>query len=142
MSEKKQIGPRVTEISAEFYASMFEAMTPGSEFVLDAYPSLYRKTLREVKGKFSPGELKLMCEVMMGCLLTPSLSGDHLLANAQSGAKYDGLDQKWEVDFSEFEKKFEALTIFQKSCLEVWTKVFWTKGGQRKNLPTYVKELV
>jgi len=126
---KKGVGPQIDEEAYRFYETLFPNTNQGVTFTLEAFPILVRKTLvYELKGKFSKGELQLMLDVMNGCLLTPGLICQHLVANLEDGIKLNQLDQKWKVNADDFLAGIKRLTLFQLAALELWAKGYWDGG--------------
>lgn len=125
MKKDKKTSPRLTDSTAEFFTGTFSSLNAGAEYVLQGFPALYKHTLRELKGKFTDGELKLMIDVFNSTALTPIMAGQQLDLQVLDGMELDGLDQKWEVDKAELMAKVNALTIFQAACLEIWANGFW-----------------
>lgn len=119
--------PRIADKSAEWYKSTFGSVNAGLEYILDAFPQIYRLTLNNLKGRFSRGELMLMIDVNNGLILTPRIAGQHLDAQVSDGIALDKLDEKWEIDGDVLNGKIAALTIFEAACLELWVQAFWER---------------
>lgn len=132
--------PRISDKSADFYRNKFESMNAGLEYVLDAFPALYRYTLNDLKGRFYRGELMLMIDVCNGLWLTPKMAGQHMSAQVSDGIALDHLDEKWEIDGQDLNKKIARLTIYEAACLELWVQAFW-KQDDHSNIEEYVAEL-
>jgi hypothetical protein len=122
---RKNTAPRIGEQSAEFYKSVFQSLNWGLEYTLDAFPALYRRTLHDLRGKFSWGELSLIVDVFNATALMPQIAGQHLDAQVADGIDLDHLDQKWEIDGTALNAKISALPIFTAACLEIWANGFW-----------------
>lgn len=125
---RKSTAPRIGEQSAKFYTSVFQSLNWGLEFTADAFPVLYRRTLHDLKGRFTRGELSLMIDVFNATALMPGLAGQHLDANVADGIDLDRLDEKWKIDGAALNAKIAALTIFQAACLEIWANGFWYRA--------------
>jgi hypothetical protein len=129
--------PRISDKSAEFYRGTFGNLNQGLEYTLDVFPALYRYTLNALKGRFSRGELMLMIDVCNGLWLTPRMAGQHMDAQVSDGIALDHLDERWEINGQELNKKIGGLTIFETACLEIWVQAFW-KQDEHSNLEEYV----
>jgi hypothetical protein len=128
MSAKINIGPRISEQTAQFFKETFRSRNAGAEYVMECFRPLYRATLTRLKGRFAGGELKLMLDVMNATALTPGIPGDTLTGNCEDGIALDGLDKKWEIEKAPFMAKLGALSIFETTCLEIWANGFWYGG--------------
>jgi hypothetical protein len=121
----KKIGPNISDAAAEWYPSLFSNLHAGATYILEALPRLYQRTLYEMKGVFSEGELSLMIDVMNGTMLTPQLAGQQIGANVSDGIALDHLDKKWEIDGKALNEKLAGLSPFQLACLEIRASGFW-----------------
>jgi len=121
----KAIAPKINDKIAEFYPEVFSNLHSGATYVLEAFPRLYQRTLHDMRGTFSDGELKLMVDVMNATMLTPQSAGHHLAANVSDGIALDSLDKKWKIDGDNLKFKLGGLSLFQLTCLEVWANGFW-----------------
>jgi hypothetical protein len=138
--EFKNVSPRISPKSQEFYAESFDSINAGAEYVLDAFPALYRRTIQLLKGRFSRGELMLMIDVNNGLWLTPGHAGQHMDIQVADGIALDALDEKWEIDGRALNAKIGALTIFEAACLELWVNAFWAQDDHA-NIEEYVAAL-
>jgi hypothetical protein len=131
---RKSTAPRIGEQSAKFYPSVFSSLNAGQEYTADAFPVLYRRTLHDLRGTFSRGELMLMIDVFNATALMPALAGQHIGATVADGIDLDHLDQKWEIDGAALNTKIAALSIFQAACLEIWANGFWYRQNPEEPL--------
>lgn len=138
------IEARTDEKTAEWCEMNFGSRNDGAEFVLDVFPGLYRETLRELRGRFTEGELSLILDVMNGTMITPQLAGHSLAANAEDGMRLDRLDVKWETEPTAFMAKLGGLGMFERVCMEIWARAFWVSGAwERENgLEDYIESLL
>lgn len=125
---RKSTSPRISEASAKFYPTVFSSLNAGLEYTIDAFPALYRRTLYDLKGTFSHGELMLMVDVYNATMLTPG--HQMLCAQVSDGIALDHLDEKWEIDGAALNAKIAALPIFAAACLEIWANGFWHRQKQ------------
>ena len=138
---KKNVSPRVFEETQEFYGQIFESINAGAEFILEAFPGLYQRTIHDLKGKFTRGELMLMIDVMNGTAIMPQHSGFTIGANVADGIALDHLGEKWKVEAWPLNKKMADLTNFDRACLELWALAFWSQDDH-SNIEEYVGTMV
>ena len=141
-AKPKGLGPRVSGITEQFLSTSFSYRHGGAEYVLEAFPVLYRRALAEIRGRFSTGELSLIVDVSNASLLTPGMAGQHLIPQVEDGISLDGLDRKWGVDGAPFLARLRELTSFQAAALEVWGRAFWEGQPEKRGaLEKYVQAL-
>jgi outer membrane scaffolding protein for murein synthesis (MipA/OmpV family) len=143
MTAKSNIGPRISIGAKGFYKERFSSLNAGAEYALEAFPVLYRRTLADLAGRFTAGELSVMLDVANGLALTPGIAGQHLVMECVDAMALDGLDSKWRVVTKDFLEKLQALSLFQCACLEVWARAYWESDYYQKDnsLAEYVKPL-
>lgn len=138
---RKSTSPMIDDKCADFYKMTWGSVNAGTTYVLDAFPALYKRTLEDLKGRFSREELLLMIDVNNGLWLTPRIAGQHMDAQVSDGIALDHLDEKWEIDGDVLNKKVADLSIFEAACLEIWIMAFWEQK-EHENIEAYVAELV
>ncbi|RLC76939.1 MAG: hypothetical protein DRI61_12400, partial [Chloroflexi bacterium] len=118
-------------------------LNAGCEYILNAWPGIVKRTLADLSGQFTAGELSLIIDVFNGTALTPGLAGQHIAINVADSIDLDHTDQKWSVDKKTILKKLQNLTIFQAAVLEIWANGFWYGKNQpeKQNLKKYIREL-
>lgn len=133
--------PRIIEKTAEFYRGKFSSLNAGLEYILEAFPELYARTIHALRGKFTRGELMLMLDVMNGHWYNPHGAGYEMGPNVADGMALDHLDEKWDIpDKWALNKKLADLHNFDRACLEIWIQGFWNQGDHR-NIEEYVAAL-
>lgn len=126
MPKKTRISPYYTEKIIEFYARIFESASAGITIVGEAFPDLYLQTLRELTGKFTEGELKMLIDIYNGHILTGAgIDGIHCMVADSFDCYPQMYEDKWGVDKKAMLKKTDSLTVFQRACLEIWAVSFW-----------------
>jgi hypothetical protein len=134
--------PRIIEKSADFYREKFNTLNAGLEYVLEAFPGLYARTIADLKGKFTRGELMLFIDVMNGHWYNPHGAGFEMGANVADGMVLDHLNEKWEIGESwPLNKKLADLHNFDRACLEIWIQAFWNQDDH-DNIEEYVAAMV
>lgn len=117
----KATAPRIADQSADFYPTVFKSLNAGLEYILDAVPVMYQRSMERLKGPFTTNELKLIIKVFAGSkTISPALAGFQLLRYVQDGIQLNRLDKKYEVSAKTLEIKLKALSIFESACLELW----------------------
>ena len=134
-----KLTPPISEKIAEFYVTHFKNINNGGTYVLSAFPTLYKRALNEIKGKFAAEELCLIIDVFNATILTPQLAGQHLVPKVEDGIALDGLAEKWEVNAEPHLDKLRNLHHLQATALEIWACNFW--HGKEKDLGEYVSQL-
>ena len=133
----KKCSPLISDQAIEFYTGTFDNLNAGVTYALEAFLPLYRRTLHEIRGKFTEGELSLLIDVSNGLCLTPGIAGQHTITQVADGCDLDKLDEKWEIDKKTFVEKLESLPIFSLACLEVWATGFWCSKNSQGEVGTY-----
>ena len=123
--ERIKLGPTIDKKIKSLIDTMWDKPNTGATYLLDSWPALYNLTLKELKGRFSKGELMLFIDVMNGTMLRPGLAGQHLHSNVVDGVDLDKLDEKWEIDNLSLMEKMNNCTYFQFACIELWCQAFW-----------------
>ncbi len=148
MANRKLTAPRIGEQAAKFYPSVFSSLNAGMEYTADAFPVLYRKTLHDLRGMFSDGELSLIIDVFNGLILTPGRAGQQIGLSVADGIALDRLDEKLGVGPEALNKKISALPVFSRACLEIWANGFWYGGnsttkkeGKGNDLESWIAQL-
>lgn len=136
----KKVSPIISDNAVDFYYSQFDNLNAGVTYTLEAYRDLYRRTIHEMRGNFSEGELMLMVDICNGLILTPGLAGQHIIADVEDGCDLDRLDKKWEIEKETLVEKLAALPVFSLACLEVWACGFWRSKNSEGELGNYSGE--
>jgi len=140
----KSVAPKILDAAAEFYPTVFPSLNAGCTFVLDAFPTMYRRTIRELKSHFTTKELSLMRDVSNGHMMTPSIAGVVLYQQCIDGIELDSLDDKWGIHPGNFLRSLNELTVHQSACLELWATGFWSQANNDDavTMEKYVMQLV
>jgi hypothetical protein len=130
---KKTVGPRISEKTATWYETNFATRGTGAEFILEAFPMLYKRALGELNGKFTANELSLLIDTYNSTGIHPSFLGQGLELSAHDSMALDHTDEKWNVDRESLLTKIKALSLFDQACLEIWLRAFWESGEWEKD---------
>ena len=129
---KVNIGPRISPEAAKFYETSFENKNQGATCALSLFPNAYTRTLVELRGVFTQGELNFFIDIMNGTIAlmagqASGLFGQHLpLSASDSFDLYPGMyEDKWGVKKDLVMAKLEGLTVFQLMAIELWSALFW-----------------
>jgi hypothetical protein len=131
----KKTAPRIADKTFDFLTTVFPTVNAGLEYLADAFPGLYGRTIRDTLPKFDRAELMLIIDVFNGTMLTSGLAGQHLALNVADGIDLDKLDEKWELDRAGIMDKLAALSPFESCCLELWANGFWYAGADHSEKP-------
>ncbi len=115
----------------DFLSQLFKDADKGARHVVDCFPSLYQKSLAEVKGAFGLGELYLIIDAFTGLSIAGRTAGEYLINECTRVIDEDSLDLKWGVNRDEFIQKATSLTVFQAFALEIWACAYWRGGGAK-----------
>lgn len=97
--------------------------------VLTSWRTLVTATWRELRGRFSTGELNLVLDVLNGCATLGALAGQHLVAECEDGIALNRYDLKHEVDAAAFRERLHALSTWERYCVELWAAQWWATPG-------------
>jgi hypothetical protein len=128
MTKDISIGPRISPQSAAWLEENFSSRNAGAEFVLDAFPSLYKRGLKAALDKLSAGEKRLIIDLHNAYFMTPQMIGQGVSLQVRDGVDLDGLDKKWKVGRTDIVAKLESMHPFELACLEIWATAFWQAG--------------
>jgi hypothetical protein len=117
--------PRISDKSGEYLPTQFSSVNAGLEYLADSWPTLHRRALGEIRGRFTAPELSLIVDVFNATSLTPALAGQQLAISVADGIALDGLGAKWAIDGPALNAKIAELTSSQASALEIWANGFW-----------------
>jgi len=141
----KKTAPRISDQAANFLPGIFNSINQGCEYIIDAFPLLYRRAVESAKSQFSKNELALMIDVFNGTMLTAQIAGQMLSISIQDGIKYENLAEKWGIDENEIIKKSQALSDFERACLEIWANGYWyskkSVEESKRDFWEYIKNL-
>ena len=138
--KQKTLGPRVTVEAADWYKTAFGSHNAGAEYILAAVPILYTRTVKDAKARFTPSERSLIIDVANGMMRNPGMAGQHIVASCTDSMHLDATDEKRQVDRVFMTQKLNALTLFERACIEIWACAFWEQHDQPDalSLETYI----
>lgn len=119
---KQQLGPRADVRTMDFFKMHFGTVNAGAEYALEAFYSLFRATLRELRGRFPREELLLLIDEMRDRELT---AGQGFLEEIEDAIHLHGADKRWNVKKEDITKRIQGLSLSQRALLEVWAYGFW-----------------
>ena len=122
---KVNVGPKISEQTADFLSEHFKSRNAGAEYILEASSYLYRKALLNLKGKFSHEELCLIIQVLEKISLYPLMAGQHLVEQVKDAVLLGDRDNIVKISELEFLDRLDKLSLFQMACLEIWAKKYW-----------------
>jgi hypothetical protein len=133
------IGPRISEVTGKWLEETFLNRNAGAELLLDAMPTLYKRSLKATLAKFTPGERMLLIDLHNAYMITPIMLGRGVALQVRDGIQLDGLDQKWRVDKEKILAELEAMHSFDLACLEIWATAYWQAGHwEKQDLQGYI----
>ncbi len=126
---KKKITAVIRDGVFDFYYETFKKPEEGARYVLECFPQLYRRTMKELAGIFNRNELYMIIDALEGMAVSPEESGKCLPGECFEAMDKDGLGNDWNIEDQDFRKKLDLLTPFQAACLEMWAFAYWYGSG-------------
>jgi hemoglobin-like flavoprotein len=136
-----KVNPFISDLSAEFYDNNFRSRNAGCEYALNAFPALYKHTMRRLKDYFEQSELKLIIDIFNATRLSSGLAGQHIGAIIADSIELDAMDKKWDINGEKLIKKIENLTPFEAACIELWANGYWYANDENPDFEEYLKQL-
>lgn len=132
---------RTTPDKKQNLKDIWGSTSAGATKAVDAYINLRKRVLHNIKGHFTPNELKLLVDNQNGTIFSADLfsSAQTLLHAVEDGISLDGIDQKWEVDTKPFFKKINALSDSEAYFLREEIDRFWNHLDD-KDLDSFVNQ--
>jgi len=125
MAKQKTISPRLDDKDADFYATLFGNKNAGAEYMLAAFPALYRSAQKIFKAVLTSDEQKLIIDSYNSTMITPDWAGRFVSTHITDAIELEKLDEKWDVKKKDFIAKLETLDTFTLACIEIFAKAFW-----------------
>jgi hypothetical protein len=139
MPPRQQYGIRIDPVAREqLRATLLHKLGPG--YVLESFPSLYKRTLDGLRGVFTESELRLILNALNGLFLTPGLAGQHLGLSVADAMQLDNLAIKHGVQAKKLNAKIADLKPFEAAVMEIWAIGFW--GTPETTPDEYCKNLL
>jgi hypothetical protein len=132
---KKKVQMVVKDAAYDFYYEKFVKSDDGVQYIVESFPGLYEKTLKETAGIFGRNELYMIIDAFEGIAAMPKESGACLKGECLAAFKEDRLGADWNVDGEKFKGKMDLITSFQAACLEMWAFSYWRGCGADPNTP-------
>ncbi|MDD5088078.1 MAG: hypothetical protein PHI18_04705 [bacterium] len=132
---REQLGMRAAPGASQRLREVLPRRIPRG-YVVEAWPTLYRRTLAGLRGQFTAAELSAMLDVSNGTYLTAGLAGQHLPAEI---ADFPEAREKWGIDPAALASKIAVLTPFEICTLELWCQSYW--DDPERNVGEYVAAL-
>ena len=132
MEKKKRVtlGPRADESVKAFFTKLFGSANGGAEYVVQSWPTLYKRTMADVLPMLSIAERTAIIDSSNGTTLTPSFAGSVAINHMQDGIGLDGLDKTYHFDGQALTQKMMDMKPFELACIEVWARGYWEQFGE------------
>lgn len=126
----KNITIRVTPETENWLSSISEAPTSAVQTAIEVFMQLHRKTLNELKNKFSREEIIGMADSMNGLLPTWQLmvNPQVFAAHTEDAERYENAISKHGANFETLIDKIETLTPAQATILQLELWSFWNRS--------------
>lgn len=129
----RKVSPRIDIGAHEYYRQSFSSPHAGVEYVLEAWPLLYREVLSNVRGAFKRNELHLILQACNDMDLDPNIAGHRLSLAVADYIRLDQGAEQWQLDDpGGFLERIMALPRMDRACLEIWGRAFWESGAHLK----------
>ena len=130
-----QITTHLTEKTTEFLKKKYERPNPGAREAIEGFAEIYRRTVIELKGKFTKPEIMALVDNQNSTLLVIDYQAQaqFLWANLEDGEPFDGLFKKWGVDGEALKEKIFSLTAAQTFVLQDEIKAAWNDQEEVQN---------
>lgn len=127
----KTVSIRASADSIRAATAIYGAKVTGFQEAVEGFFEIYRRTLSELKGRFTEAELSAIVDNMNGVALTKQFQArpEMLWAHLEDGNLYEGLFEKWSVDGADLREKVLALTAAQTYFLQEEAHLFWYGPG-------------
>lgn len=136
------LGPRTDEATVKFYKELFGSTNAGAEFVVNAFPGWYRRTLAHcIKHRFTSADLMLFIDSYNSTMLSPDFSGQGVIGHVGEAIDYEHLDDKYSVDGQNLITELSLMDPFELAVLELWSKGYWEQEEGGKTMAEYAGEL-
>ena len=147
---KVGITPKIEESALELFGQIFRkkngAPNPqgGATYIVEAFRAIYRQNLLDLKGKFSPQEIKLMLHAVKDSELSSEFAGRRLMEHTMDSISLDGALAEFGVDLVEFTEELGKLSVPQLAYLELWMQAYWNQVNDAAALEIdeYIKPIL
>lgn len=129
----RKTSPRLSETNAQFYLDHHPTLNAGLEYWIEAIPSLWTRTLYELRGHFTIEELILLIDEFKDSTVQAAMAGQTLNIRVINSLSIKSVDKETLI------AKIARLTIFEKAVLEIWAMAF---NKTDKNLDEWILPLL
>jgi hypothetical protein len=135
MTDRIGIGPRVSEATGKWLEENFSSRNAGAEIVLDAFPTLHKRALKNALNRLTPGERNMLLDLHNAYVITPQILGQGVGHQVEDGIDLDELDKKWGVKKTKILKKLSAMAPIEIAALEIWATAYWQANHYERLSP-------
>ena len=123
MATTVRLSPQVEQMLTEIYGKK----TPGAERASECFPYIRRHTLFELKGYFTPEELKGMVDSYNGTLMDTQWMPikDMVIGHLEDADKFEHISTKWGFNLDQLREKIKKLTSAHVFFLQEEINRFW-----------------
>lgn len=127
MKEELKIHIRLPENYHESFRKIGDNTSQNAIQAITGYIELKRHTINELKGVFTPNEMKYLVDISNATMFMPEYAASlsMLLARVEDANELEGMAEKWNVDFIVFKQKVERLTAAQVYFLQLECYNYW-----------------
>lgn len=136
----KSLTIRASEETIKVAEAIYGAKVTGCQVACSGFFEIQKRTLKELKGLFTPNEIMAIADNMNGVMLVPQYQAipEMFLAHLDDGNEYEGLYAKWELSKTSFRGKVMKLTAAQVYFIQDAAWRFWEGNTEPKDLQDFV----
>ncbi|MBX2926996.1 MAG: hypothetical protein KF852_04110 [Saprospiraceae bacterium] len=127
----KNVTIRISDEITAAAEKLYSAKVTGLQIATEVYFELQRRTMQELKGRFSEKEIHAMADNQNGTELQTQFGCDAKMMwwQIEDGNTYDNLFAKWDLDGEALKKKILELTSAQTWFLQDAIRRFWRQNN-------------
>ena len=145
MKEELKIHIRLPENYHESFRKIGDNTSQNAIQAITGYIELKRHTLNELKGVFTPNEVKYLVDISNATMFMTEYAASlsMLIARVEDANELEGMAEKWGVDFDKFKQKLEKLTASQVYFLQLECYNYWYGSDEDPgDLEVFIKTLL
>jgi hypothetical protein len=139
----KNVTIRIDSETGSMLSEISTRPTTAVQSVLEVFTWLRRKTINELRGRFTREELIGFADSFNGLLPTWQLMSnpDVFMAHCYDAEKYQRSFSSHEADYNEVAKKISVLTSAQSTIFQLELWAFWNRDeeGPSPDLDTFIE---
>jgi len=125
--DTKNATVRLPKNIADYLSQNYSSINQGIIETINAFLQIRSTSMNELKGVFAKDEWKFFADSLNGTLVDGVFRTNvgALVAQCEDSARYDGLDQKWNLNLEALIKKVKSLKGANIEALYTRVEAFW-----------------